>query len=221
MLLNQNIDPTTTTGQSMADLLINSLAQEMAKEIDNDILRNLKSLPTTKMHEESRQFLEKRDFLHLDMPDEIVDETIKYYNECIKLGLGKYVTLDYSNDLLTKDGINFTVSLERHIDDGFTNNIYVKGSGEKWTKPTIFSDSKIINLIFETKFIYSFNFRKTRMLVEVEDPDDSHYINKFEIERGWDDVRIISEFWLAPYLKNFETSCYVDELKFLGRELKC
>ena len=207
---------TTTTGQSIIDIL----AQQMAKEIDNDILRNLKSLPTTKMHEEGRQFLEKRDFLHLGMPDEIVDETIKYYNECIKLGLGKYVTLDYSNDLLTKDGINFTVSLERHIDDGFTNKIYVKGTSVL-TKPTIFSDSKIINIIFEAKFRNSFNFRETRMLVEVEDPDDSHYINKFEIERGWDDVRIISEFWLAPYLKNFETSCYIDELKFLGRELKC
>lgn len=219
MLLNQNINPTTTTGQSITDLLVNSLVQDMMKEIDNDILRNLKSLPTTKMHEEGRQFLEKRDFLHLNMPDEIVDETIKYYNECIKLGLGKYVTLDYSNDLLTKDGINFTVNLERHIDDGFTNNIYVKGS--EFPEPAIYSDSKIINIIFEAKFIYSFNFYKTRMLVEVEDPDDSHYINKFEIERGWDDVRIISEFWLAPYLKHFETSCYVDELKFLGRELKC
>ena len=207
---------TTTTGQSIIDIL----AQQMAKEIDNDILRNLKTLPTVKMREEGRQFLEKRDFLHLGMPDEIVDETIKYYNECIKLGLGKYVTLDYSNDLLTKDGINFTVSLERHIDDGFTNKIYVKGTSVL-TKPTIFSDSKIINIIFEAKFRNSFNFRETRMLVEVEDPDDSHYINKFEIERGWDDVRIISEFWLAPYLKNFETSCYIDELKFLGRELKC
>ena len=207
---------TTTTGQSIIDIL----AQQMAKEIDNDILRNLKSLPTTKMHEEGRQFLEKRDFLHLGMPDEIVDETIKYYNECVKLGLGRYVTLDYSNDLLTKDGINFTVSLNRHIDDGFTNKIYVKGSSVL-TKPTIFSDSKIINIIFETKFIYSFNFRKTRVLVEVEDPDDSHYINKFEIQRGWDNASMIPQFWLAPYLKNFETSVYQYELKFLGRELKC
>lgn len=221
MLLNQNINPTTTTGQSIIDLLTVSLAQEMAKEMDNDILRNLKTMPTTKMHEEGRQFLEKRDFLHLNMPDEIVNETIKYYNECIKLGLGKYVTLDYSHDLIFRDGIHFTVSLERHIDDGFTNKIHVKGNGKKWPKPTIFSDSKVINLIFEAKFIYSFDFRKTRILAEVEDPNDPHYINKFEIERGWNDPRIISEYWLAPYLKNFETSCYVDKLKFLRRELKC
>jgi hypothetical protein len=218
-----NINPPTTTGQSITDLLVDSLSQEMMREMDNDILRNLKSMPTTKMYEEGRQFLEKRDFLHLDMPDVIVDETIKYYNECIKLGLGKYVTLDYSHDLISRDGTYFTVSLERHIDDGFTNNIYVKSITEPWTKPTIYSDSKIINLIFEAKFIYSFGNCKTHTIViaEVEDPDDSNYINIFEIGRGWGNVRMVSEFWLAPHLKNFVTSCYQDELKFLRRELKC